>query len=78
MIRERILFCAVNSRLFNCFEIVHIILERLWLGFDQGFDRKWTSYGLIIQEVGFLFLYGTWSSQISREREIILNFIRDG
>ena len=37
-----ILFCVMNSRLFN--ELKRIVLERLWLSFDQGFDRTWTSF----------------------------------
>ena len=38
-------FLVMNSRLSSGFENVRIVLERLWQGFDQGFDRIWTSYG---------------------------------
>ena len=38
-------FFVMNSRLSSGFENVRIVLERLWQGFDQGFDRIWTSYG---------------------------------
>lgn len=30
-----------------CFENVHIVLELPWLGFDQGFGRRWTPHELI-------------------------------
>lgn len=38
-------FFVMNSRLSSGFENVRIVLERLWQGFDQGFERIWTSHG---------------------------------
>ena len=29
------------------FENVHIVLKLPWLGFDQGFGRRWTPHELI-------------------------------
>ena len=37
-----IFFCMVNFWPLYCFENVCIVLEQVWLGFDQGFDRRWT------------------------------------
>lgn len=41
-------FCVMHFRLFYRFGNVRIFLERLWLGFDKGFDKRWKSYGSII------------------------------
>ena len=35
----------MDFQLFCCFKNVCIVLKWLWLGFDQGFDGGWTSYG---------------------------------
>ena len=45
-----------------CFENVHIVLELPWLGFDQGFGRRWTPHELIkvIEQTS----NGPWTNEI--------------
>ena len=44
------------------FENVRLFLERLWLGFDKGFDKKWKSYGSII--ITKQISNGSWKNKI--------------
>lgn len=45
-----------------CFENVHIVLKLPWLGFDQGFGRRWTPHELIkvIEQTS----NGPWTNEI--------------
>lgn len=55
-------FCMVNFWPLYCFENVCIVLEQVWLGFDQGFDRRWTwsrSFKVINQTT-----HGFWTNEI--------------
>ena len=57
-----ILFCVMHFRLFYRFENARIVLERLWLGLDKGFDKRWKSHGSII--VTKQITNGSWTNKI--------------
>ena len=81
-----ILFCVMHFRLFYRFGNVRIFLERLWLGFDKGFDKRWKSYGSII--VTKQISNGSWTNEIGhcsivchvrlvKTKESIISILRD-
>ena len=81
-----ILFCVMHFRLFYRFGNVRIFLERLWLGFDKGFDKRWKSYGSII--VTRQISNGSWTNEIGhcsivchvrlvKTKESIISILRD-
>lgn len=81
-----ILFCVMHFRLFYRFGNVRIFLERFWLGFDKGFDKRWISYGSII--VTKQISNGSWTNEIGhcsivchvrlvKIKESIISILRD-
>ena len=81
-----ILFCVMHFRLFYRFGNVRIFLERFWLGFDKGFDKRWKSYGSII--VTKQISNGSWTNEIGhcsivchvrlvKIKESIISILRD-
>ena len=79
-------FCVMHFRLFYRFGNVRIFLERFWLGFDKGFDKRWKSYGSII--VTKQISNGSWTNEIGhcsivchvrlvKIKESIISILRD-